>query len=142
MSAQSECIFCKIIAGDIPSFRIYEDEHTVAFMDINPAHAGHALIVPREHAADVYTISAEDIAAVARSARRVARAVHSVVAPCGLNLVQCNGEAAGQSVYHFHMHVLPRATGDELKLNWGIRPGDMQAIGELAERIRSAIDSA
>ena len=136
MSAEAECIFCKIVAGEIPSFKLFEDEHTFAFMDINPAHDGHALVVPRVHAPDVHAISPQSIAAVAVTARRVARAVEATLKPAGLNLVQCNGEAAGQSVFHFHMHVLPRALGDDLRLNWGIRPGDMDAIGALAERIR------
>lgn len=141
MSSDPDCIFCKIVRGDIPSFKILEDELTIAFMDINPAHPGHALVIPRQHAEDLYAIDDESLAAVARSARRVGRAVQRTLSPQGLNLVQCNGDAAGQSVYHFHMHVLPRAVGDELKLNWGIRPGDMQAIGELAERIKANVDA-
>ncbi len=141
MSSDPDCIFCKIVSGDIPSFRILEDELTIAFMDINPANAGHALVIPRQHAEDLYSIDAECLSAVARSAQRVARAVERTVGPQGLNLVQCNGDAAGQSVYHFHMHVLPRAVGDELKMNWSIRPGDMKAIGELAERIKANVDA-
>ena len=141
MSSDPDCIFCKIVRGDIPSFRIFEDELTIAFMDINPANVGHALVIPRRHAEDLYGIDDESLTAVARAAQRVARAVERTVDSQGLNLVQCNGDAAGQSVYHFHMHVLPRAIGDDLKLNWGIRPGDMKSIGELAERIKANVET-
>jgi histidine triad (HIT) family protein len=140
MSAE-DCIFCKIIKGEIPCFKLYEDDHTLAFMDINPAHEGHALVVPKAHAGDLLTIEPEAIAAVAVTARRVARAVDATLAPDGLNLLQCNGEAAGQSVFHLHMHVLPRAGGDGLKMNWGVKPGDMNAIGVLAARIRDNIET-
>jgi len=136
-----DCIFCKIIKGDIPCFKLYEDEHTLAFMDINPANDGHALIIPKTHANDLLSIEPDSLAAVTMTARKVARAVSGTVKPEGINLMQCNGEAAGQSVFHFHMHVLPRAVGDELKMNWGLTPGDMDAIGKLAERIRSNLEA-
>ena len=139
MSSDPDCIFCKIIAGEIPSFSIYEDEHTFAFMDINPANEGHTLVIPKEHAADVHAISDDAIAATVVSAKKVATAVNKTLDPDGLNLVQCNGPAAAQSVMHFHMHVLPRRDGDELKLNWGLEAGDMDAIGALAARIKSNI---
>ena len=135
----NDCIFCNIINGEIPCFKLYEDEHTLAFMDINPAHDGHALIVPKVHADDLLSIEPDSLAAVAMTARKVARAVDGTVKPEGINLMQCNGEAAGQSVFHFHMHVLPRRDRDELKLNWGLEAGDMDAIGELAERIRASL---
>ncbi len=139
MSAQAECIFCKIIAGEIPSFRIYEDDGVLAFMDINPANEGHALVIPKEHSADLYTISEGALSATVVAARKVARGLRKTLDPNGMNLVQCNGPAAAQSVLHFHMHVLPRRDGDELKLNWGLVPGDMPAIGVLAERIAANI---
>jgi histidine triad (HIT) family protein len=137
MSTDPECIFCKIIAGEIPSFRIFEDSETFAFMDINPASEGHALVIPREHAADVHSVSDAAIAATVKTAKKIAAAVDKTLSPGGLNLLQCNGPAAAQSVMHFHMHVLPRRDGDELKLNWGLEAGDMDAIGQLAERIRA-----
>ena len=141
MSADPSCIFCKIIAGDIPCFRLYEDEHTLAFMDINPANEGHALVIPKTHAADLHAVSDDDISRTVIAAKKVAGAIHDTLAPGGLNLLQCNGPAAAQSVMHFHMHVLPRVEGDELKLNWGLRPGDMDAIGALAERIRAKLEA-
>ena len=139
MSPDPDCIFCKIIAGEIPSFSVYEDEHTFAFMDINPANEGHTLVIPKEHAADIHGVSAAAITATVISAQKLAGAIEKTLNPDGLNLLQCNGPAAAQSVMHFHMHVLPRRNGDELKLNWGLEAGDMNAIGELAERIRGQL---
>lgn len=132
-----DCVFCKIVNGEIPCYKLYEDEHTLAFMDINPANDGHALVIPKEHSRDLYAVSEAAISAVAVTARRVAIAVETTVKPEGMNLVQCNGEAAGQSVMHFHMHVLPRTVYDDLKMNWGLSPGDKEAIEGLAERIRA-----
>ena len=137
MSTDPDCIFCKIIAGEIPSFKIYEDSETFAFMDINPANEGHALVIPREHARDVYSVSDAAIAATVKTAKRIAAAVDKTLNPDGLNLLQCNGPAAAQSVMHFHMHVLPRRDGDDLKLNWGLEAGDMDAIDRLAVRLRN-----
>ncbi len=137
MSADPDCIFCKIIAGEIPSFIIFENDDSFAFMDINPANEGHALVIPKEHAADVHAVSEAAITATVKTAKKVAAAVDKTLSPDGLNLLQCNGPAAAQSVMHFHMHVLPRKNGDELKLNWGLEPGDMDAIGALAEKIRA-----
>lgn len=136
MSTDKECIFCKIIAGEIPSFKLYEDDATFAFMDINPANEGHALVIPKEHSRDVYGVSDAAISATCVTAKKIAKAVDETVHPDGLNLLQCNGPAAAQSVFHFHMHVLPRRDGDALALNWGIKPGDMDAIKALAERIK------
>ncbi len=136
MTADADCLFCKIIAGEIPCFKLFENDDTLAFMDINPANEGHALVIPKEHATDVYTVSDAAIAATVATAKKIAAAVDKTLNPDGLNLLQCNGPAAAQSVFHFHMHVLPRREGDELKLNWGLNPGDMDAIGALAERIR------
>ena len=141
MSNEKDCIFCKIIAAEIPSFKLYEDADTFAFMDINPASTGHALVIPKAHHPDVYSISDDAIAAVSRTAKRIARAVEAVVEPDGMNLLQCNGPGAAQSVFHFHMHVLPRRIGDDLRLNWGPKPGDMQAIEQLARQIRAALEA-
>ncbi len=136
MTADSDCLFCKIIAGEIPCFKLFENDDTLAFMDINPANEGHALVIPKEHARDVYAVSDAAITATVKTAKKIAAAIDKTLNPDGLNLLQCNGPAAAQSVFHFHMHVLPRREGDELKLNWGIKPGDMDAIGAVAERIR------
>ncbi|TDJ20538.1 MAG: HIT family protein [Gammaproteobacteria bacterium] len=132
-----DCIFCKIIAGEIPCFKLYESDDVLAFMDINPANEGHALVIPKEHSADVHAVSSAAISATVITAKMIAAAIEKTLSPDGINLLQCNGPAAAQSVLHFHMHVLPRRDGDELKLNWGLEPGDMDAIGKLAERIRA-----
>jgi histidine triad (HIT) family protein len=137
VKTDANCVFCKIVAGQIPCFKLLEDDATVAFMDINPAHDGHCLVVAKEHYPTVFEISDDAFAAVARSVRKVARAVNLAISPEGLNLVQANGDGAQQSVKHFHIHVLPRKLGDELKLNWGVKPGDRDMIAVLAERIRA-----
>ncbi len=137
MQSDASCVFCKIVAGQIPCFKLFEDDKTLAFMDINPAHDGHCLVVTKDHYPTVFEISDEAFVAVARSVRKVARAVNMAISPEGLNLVQANGEGAQQSVKHFHIHVLPRKLGDELKLDWGVKPGDRDVIAALAEQIRS-----
>lgn len=136
MAHEQECIFCKIVAGAIPCFRLAEDDRTLAFMDINPGNPGHALVIPKAHAPDLHAVAPDDLAAVIRMAQRVAGAIRAELAPAGINLVQANGPGAAQSVLHFHMHVLPRGLDDGLKLNWGLKPGDMAAIGALAERLK------
>ena len=136
MRRDPDCIFCKIVAGEIPSFKLFEDEATLAFMDINPANEGHALVIPKEHAPDLYAVSDEALARTSVTAKRVAAALARTLNPDGLNIVQCNGAAAAQSVMHFHMHVLPRVKDDGLAMNWGLKLGDIDAIGRLAERIR------
>ncbi len=136
MHTDPDCIFCKIVAGDIPCFKLCEDAVTLAFMDINPANEGHALAIPKSHHEDVHHTPDELLGATIATARRVAGALQAELAPDGINLVQANGPGAAQSVMHFHLHVLPRRNDDGLQLNWGIRPGDMAAIGALAERLR------
>ena len=105
-------------------------------MDINPANEGHALVIPKEHTSDLYAVSDETLARTAVTAKRVAGALARTLNPDGLNLVQCNGPAAAQSVMHFHVHVLPRVADDRLAMNWGLKLGDVEAIGRLADRIR------
>src|SRR5579862_4011942 len=114
MAADPDCIFCKIVAGQVPSFKLCEDAETLAFMDINPVHDGHALVIPKAHYPTVFDITPEAMAATARTTARVAKAVDAALKPDGLNLVQSNGKGAAQSVGHLHMHVLPRQFGDGL----------------------------
>src|SRR5690606_36666467 len=109
-----DCIFCRIVAGEVPSFTICEDDHALAFMDINPANPGHALVVSKEHAANIFEVSPTALAAAAAMAQQVAKALQEVVAPAGINLLPANGPGAAQSVQHFHLHVLPRRFGDNL----------------------------
>lgn len=136
MSRDPDCVFCKIVSGEVPSFTLFEDDTTLAFMDINPANEGHALVIPKEHASDLHAVSDEALARTVVTAKRVAGAIARTLNPAGLNLVQCNGPAAGQSVMHLHVHVLPRVADDRLAMNWGLKLGDIDAIGRLAERIR------
>jgi len=139
MSNTTSCIFCKIIAGEIPCFKLYEDDRVLSFMDINPFNEGHCLVLTKAHAENLYSADESDLAGCIRAAKKVATAVSRVVAPDGLNLVQANGAGAGQTVFHFHIHVFPRKTGDNASFDWGHQPGDMERIGKLAERIRTAI---
>ncbi|MDJ0957991.1 MAG: HIT family protein [Arenicellales bacterium] len=141
MKTDEDCIFCKIVAEEIPCFKLYEDEDTLSFMDINPANEGHALVISKEHWRNVHVIPDELISAVSVTAKKIASALETRFSPDGINLVQCNGEGAAQSVQHFHMHVLPRKSGDELKLNWGLAAGDMDRIQEQAAKIASTLQS-
>jgi histidine triad (HIT) family protein len=135
MAADPDCLFCKIIAGEIPSTRVYEDERTIAFMDINPATRGHLLVVPREHTKDLLTIDPDDLAAVARAAQKLGRTVSERLDADGVNLLNSCGRAAWQTVFHFHMHVIPRYAGDPLRLPWTPEPGDRDEIAEAARAL-------
>ena len=137
MTSDPDCIFCRIVAGDIPSFKLLENDRVLSFMDINPASEGHCLVIPKAHAPNLHEADDESLAAVMSAARRVANAVRRALDPPGLSLAQANGPAAGQSVFHVHFHVIPRREDDDLLFNWETRPGDMDAIGQLAERIRA-----
>jgi histidine triad (HIT) family protein len=139
MKTDTDCVFCKIVAGQMPCFKLLEDDNTLAIMDTYPANDGHCLILAKEHYPTLFDISDEAFAAVSRSVIKVARAVNQALSPVGLNLVQANGPGAQQSVRHFHVHVLPRKRGDQLKLNWGVKPGDGETIAALAEKIRARL---
>ena len=129
------CIFCKIIEGQIPCFKVHEDENTLAFMDINPVAPGHALIIPKFHTPNIYEAPADRLAPVMATVSRVARAVRNVLEPEGINILQANGRGAAQSVFHIHFHVIPRYADDGLTMNWGLVPGDMTEIAGLASKI-------
>ncbi|HEX4109046.1 MAG TPA: HIT family protein [Solirubrobacteraceae bacterium] len=127
-----DCIFCKIIAGELPSRRVDEDEHTVAFMDINPATRGHALVIPRRHARDLLEIDAADLQACAVAAQRLAARAKERLGADGVNLLNACGAAAWQTVFHFHIHVVPRYADDPLRLPWIPAPGDPDVIAQAA----------
>ena len=135
------CIFCSIIAGRAPATVVYQDEHTLAFMDINPATSGHVLVVPRRHARDIFDVSEEDAQHVMRTVVRVARAIDRALEPDGVNLIQASRRAAFQSVYHFHMHIVPRWFGDGIAPPWRRVPGDPKALRETGARIRRELES-
>ena len=132
MAADPDCLFCKIVAGEIPATRIAEDDRTVAFMDINPATRGHVLVVPREHASDLLAIDPEELAAVAKTAQRVAATMPDRLGADGVNLLNSCGREAWQTVFHFHMHVIPRYAADPLRLPWTPEPGDRDEIAAAA----------
>ncbi len=116
-----DCIFCKIAHGEIPSATLYEDDAFRVILDVGPASRGHALILPKEHAKDLYSLSEETASKVLVLAKKMASKMSEALGCDGLNLVQNNGEIAGQTVFHFHMHLIPRYKGDDVKIGW--RPG-------------------
>ena len=132
-----DCLFCKIVAGDIPSTRVREDERTIAFMDINPATRGHLLVIPRAHAADLLEVGPEDLAACAAAAQALAVRVKTQLGAEGVNLLNSCGRAAWQTVFHFHVHVIPRYAADPLRLPWSPAPGDRDEIAAAAEALIS-----
>jgi histidine triad (HIT) family protein len=134
--ASEDCLFCRIAAGDIPSTIIDDDERTVAFMDISPATAGHALVIPRAHARDLYEIAPDDLAACAVTAQRVAVRQREVLGNDGVNLLNSNGAHAWQTVFHFHIHVIPRYQEDPLRLPWIPAEGDLDASRRTGEQLR------
>ena len=130
-----DCIFCKIIAGEIPAHKVYEDERTLAFLDILPASRGHTLIIPKEHSPDLESIGSESLCATMRGVQQVDRLLRSKLLPDGMNLFQNNGTAAGQVVFHFHVHLVPRWEGVPASLG---RRGetDHAALAQLAAELR------
>jgi histidine triad (HIT) family protein len=137
MAADPDCLFCKIVAGEIPATRVAEDERTITFMDINPATRGHVLVVPREHSTDLLSVGDEDLAAVARMARRIAGRQTERLGADGVNLLNSCGRAAWQTVFHFHLHVIPRYGGDPLRLPWEPGPGDREEVAAAASALTS-----
>lgn len=134
--AEPDCIFCGIVAGDVPGEILAEDEHTVAFMDINPATRGHALVVPRRHSSDLHEIDPEDLARTTVAAQRLAARMAATLDADGINLLNACGPAAWQTVFHFHIHVIPRYEDDPLKLPWIPRGAEMDEIARTAAQIR------
>lgn len=132
-----DCLFCGIVEGSVPSQTIDSDERTVSFMDINPATPGHALVVPRAHSADLTEVGAEDLAACAAAAQRLTGRMREVLDPAGFNLLNACGEVAWQTVFHFHLHVIPRYRDDPLELPWIPRGGSADEIEAIAERLRA-----
>ena len=134
--APDDCLFCGIIAGSVPSQTIDSDEKTVAFMDIAPATPGHALVVPRAHSADLMEIEADDLTATILASQRLAKRMKDALGADGINLINACGAAAWQTVFHFHIHVIPRYEDDPLKLPWIPAEGDPDQIAEVAARLR------
>ena len=136
-----DCIFCKIIKGDIPCFKVYEDEKVLAFADINPITTGHTLIIPKVHAENLFEIAADDLSAIHQASIHIARAMRAALKTDGIACLQLNGRAVNQVVMHYHFHLIPRKAEDpELSMTaWELIPGDMQAIETVAKQIAAAL---
>ena len=131
---KNDCVFCAIAAGEIPSFKVYEDDLVLAYLDINPFSKGHTLVIPKEHSKGLLDTDDETLAAVISRVKKVAAHVAASLGCDGFNILQNNGEAAGQTVRHLHFHIVPRWTGDPLVFENG--KGDMEVLKALAEKIR------
>ena len=131
----SDCIFCKIAKGEIPSHKVYEDDCCIAILDVCPVAKGHTLVIPKAHAENLYALSEEEAADIMRRVHHVAGLLSKGLKPDGLNLMQNNGEAAGQTVMHFHMHLIPRFAKDDVKINWHMPQADAEALAALCQAI-------
>jgi histidine triad (HIT) family protein len=135
----SDCVFCKIVAGQIPSTKVFEDEHTLAFMDLGQVNPGHVLVAVKKHAENLYALEDAQAAAVARACTRVARAIREAFKPEGMSVYQANGKAAGQTVFHYHVHLLPRHAGDGMELTWPVKNPPREKLEDYAGRIRAGM---
>jgi histidine triad (HIT) family protein len=138
----ADCVFCKIRDGKLPAMKVYEDERTLVFMDINPLNAGHCLVVTRTHAPTIWESDDEDLRASIAVAKKIAVALREAVKPDGLNMLQANGAAAFQSVPHFHLHLIPRWNNDGKGFDWSLVAGDRAQIIQIGERVREALAAA
>ncbi|WP_313077523.1 HIT family protein [Melaminivora sp.] len=140
-SPPGQCIFCRLVAREIPAAIVHEDELTIAFMDLGQVTPGHVLVATRRHAATLLDITPEEAAASLQTARRVALAAQQAFEPEGLTLLQANGAVGGQTVGHFHLHVVPRHTGDGIDLTWPRKEPGAQVLAGYAERLRAALQA-
>lgn len=134
-----DCIFCKIVAGSVPCFKIYENTSTLAFMDINPLSEGHVLVIPKVHAVNLWDIEETSLSDAIATARKIASGLRTALGIDSLNLVQANGPWALQSVGHLHFHLIPRREGDGVPLDWQLNPGARDQIKRVADKIAAAI---
>ena len=141
-SPPGHCIFCRLVAGDIPAARVYEDELTVAFMDIGQVNPGHVLVATKRHAATLLDITPEEAAAVMQTAQRVAQAVRATFDPPGLTLLQANGREGDQTVFHFHLHVVPRHADDGIALTWPRKEPAAEVLRGYALQLGQALQAA
>jgi len=139
VTAKPDCIFCQIVAGRAPAARIAESEHALAFLDLFPAAEGHALVIPKPHYENLFEADVETLPDVHLLARRVALAMRRALEPDGMMVFQLNGAAAGQTVFHYHAHLLPRRAGSEMRIH-GRQKADAAKLDELAARIAAALD--
>ena len=135
----SDCVFCKIIAGQIPSTRVYEDAQVLAFMDIGQVNPGHVLVAAKKHAANLFELDDAQAAAIAQASAKIARALKAAFNPEGLSVYQANGKAAGQTVFHYHVHLVPRHAGDGMELTWPVKNPPREKLEENAAKIRARL---
>ena len=136
----TDCVFCKLRDGQIPSMKIFEDDMTIAFMDINPINSGHCLVITKAHAANLYEADVTDVQAAMATAQRVAVSIRDGLKPDGLNMLQANGPAAFQSVPHFPPHLIPRWNNDGKGFDWKLVPGNREQIMKVGERLRALLN--
>lgn len=136
-----DCIFCKIVNGEIPCFKVYEDDKIIAFEDINPISEGHTLIIPKRHTQNLWEIPGEDLTAIHLASKKIGQAIKDALNATGVALLQLNGQGVNQVVMHYHLHLMPRTgEGPELPVTcWELKQGDMEAIKKTAEKIAAAI---
>jgi histidine triad (HIT) family protein len=139
MNKDPGCIFCKIVAREIPATLVYEDAETVAFMDIGQVNPGHVLVAAKTHADSIYALDDASASAVFRGCARVARAIRAAFSPPGLSVYQANGKPAGQTVFHFHIHLVPRHEGDGMALSWPVKNPSREKLEEYATKIRAGL---
>jgi histidine triad (HIT) family protein len=135
----SDCVFCKIVARQIPATVVFEDEHTLAFMDIGQVNPGHVLVAVKKHAENLYALDDTQASAVLRVAARLARAIRDAFNPEGLSVYQANGKAAGQTVFHYHVHLVPRHEGDGMALTWPVKNPPREKLVEYAQKIKASL---
>ncbi len=135
----TSCVFCRIVAKEIPAAVVFEDEHTIAFMDAGQVNPGHVLVAAKGHAENLYELDDAQAGALLKAAARVARAIRAAFNPAGLSVYQANGKAAWQTVFHFHMHLLPRHEGDGMALTWPAKNPPRETLAEYAEWIRKRL---
>jgi len=141
-SPPGQCIFCKLVAGEIPASKVFEDEETIAFLDLGQLNPGHTLIASKRHADNLLDLTADEAAAAMRTAHRVAQAVSKAFNPPGLTLLQCNGTEGDQTVFHFHMHVVPRWGDDGIGLSWPRKDPAREVLEQYAAQLRAALETA
>ena len=135
----TDCIFCKLVAGQIPSTKVHEDEHTLAFMDLGQVNPGHVLVAVKKHSANLYELDDVQAAAVARATVKISKAIKAAFQPEGLSVYQANGKPAGQTVFHYHVHLLPRHEADGMELTWPVKNPPREKLEGYAEKIRKQL---
>ncbi|MEM4499755.1 MAG: HIT family protein [Candidatus Woesearchaeota archaeon] len=135
----NDCIFCKIVKGELPSYKVYEDEKVLAFLDIKPANYGHILVIPKEHYNNILDIDEEDLIALISACKKISSVIASVLEPDGINILQSNNPAAGQVINHFHIHIIPRNQQDNVHFEWTPHTLEKSQFEELAKKLREEI---